>query len=392
MAVSAPLLLHGASEIVTGSLQRPLAEGDAVLIEDGRVAAVGYRDELEPGGPIDRIDVRGATIAPGLIDPHTHPVLGDFTPRHNSVGWVSSYLHGGVTTLISAGETHWPGRPRAAVGAKAMAIAARLSSENLRPGGARLHGGALLLEHGLNESDFDEMHAAGVRLLGEVGLGSVIEPDELLPMVGWARARGWTVPMHIGGASVPGSHVVGAELALAVPPDVASHLNGGPTARPMSEIRTIVESTEAAIEVVQAGNQSALGAIVALLRERDELHRLQIATDTPSGTGVIPLGMLRTIAACVGLGGIEPSLALCCASGQTAQRYGLAQGALEEGSAADVAVLHAPLGGASTSALEALRIGDTPAVALVLVDGEVLLTRSRMTPPPLREPVRTTPG
>ncbi len=208
------------------------------------------------------VDVGGATVAPGLIDPHTHPVLGDYTPRQGTSGWITSYLNGGVTTLISAGEPHWPGRPRTAAGVKAIAIAAHQSARNLRPGGAKLYGGALLLEAGLTAVDFDEMLAAGVWLLGEIGLGGVIEPEDVMPMVAWARDRGWIVPMHIGGASVPGSAVVGAELALAIQPDIACHTNGGPTARPLAEIVQILEGTSAAIEVVQAGNTRALVDIV----------------------------------------------------------------------------------------------------------------------------------
>jgi enamidase len=380
-----PVLLHGAGAIVTGDIDEPIASGDSLYVKEGKVRAIGRRDDIDPGGTLRRIDIGGATLIPGLVDPHTHPVLGDYAPRQGTTGWVTSYLHGGVTTLVSAGESHWPGRPRTAIGVKAMTIAAHLSFDSLRPGGAKVHGGALILEHGLEEADFEEMHGAGVWLLGEVGLGSVIDPDELNVMVGWARARGWIVPMHIGGASVPGSHVVGAELALAVQPDIASHLNGGPTARPMDEIRKIIEETSAAIEVAQAGNVSALVAIVAMLRGRGEEARLQIATDTPSGTGVIPLGMLRTIAWCVALGGLAPERALCCATGVTAARYGLDTGTLAPGRPADIVVIDAPLGGAGANAFDSLRIGDTPAVALVVVDGEIQLTRSKMTPPPMRE-------
>ena len=131
-----------------------------------------------------------------MIDPHTHPVLGDYTPRQGTTGWINSYLHGGVTTLISAGEAHWPGRPRTAVGVKAIAIAAHQSAQNLRPGGAKLYGGALLLEAGLTEADFDDMHAAGVRLLGEIGLGGVIAPEDLMPVVAFARDRGLCLPVQ----------------------------------------------------------------------------------------------------------------------------------------------------------------------------------------------------
>jgi enamidase len=378
------LLIHGAGLILTGERENPRADGDAVLIRDGLIAAVGPLDAIRPDGELDTVDVGGSTLAPGLIDPHTHPVLGDYTPRQGTSGWISSHLHGGVTTLISAGEAHWPGRERTGAGSKAVAIAARHSSKNLRPGGAKLYGGALLLEPGLNEQDFDQMADAGVWLLGEIGLGAVIAADELAPLVGWARARGWIVPMHIGGASVPGSSVVGAELALAVQPDIACHANGGPTARPLEEIEQILEGTAAAIEVVQAGNTRALRDIVALLRRRDAVDRLQIGTDTPSGTGVIPLGILRTIAYCCALGGLEPELAICAATGQTAARYRLPSGRITAGASGDVVVLDAPVGGTTRTALDALAAGDVPGVAMVVVDGEIQLTRSRVSPPPIR--------
>jgi enamidase len=382
--MSGNLLIHGAGLLLTGELERPRAAGDAVLIRAGRIAAVGVLDEIRPDEAVAMVDVGGATVAPGLIDPHTHPVLGDYTPRQGTSGWITSYLHGGVTSLISAGEPHWPGRPRTAVGVKAVAIAAHQSSRNLRPGGAKLYGGGLLLEPGLTAADFDDMHAAGVWLLGEIGLGGVIAPEDVMPMVSWARDRGWIVPMHIGGASVPGSAVVGAELALAIQPHVASHTNGGPTARALDEIEQILDGTRAAIEVVQAGNIRALRDIVTLLRGRGAVDRLQIGTDTPSGTGVIPLGMLRTIAYCSALGGLDPELAICAATGQTASRYNLDSGRLARGAAGDIVVLDAPIGGTTTTALDALAVGDVPGVCMVVVDGEVQIARSRVSPPPLR--------
>jgi enamidase len=392
--MSADLLLYGAGAILTGKISAPRAAADAILIRDGMIAAVGSREQFDDEGlpsagstdarPLVVIDVGGATIAPGLIDPHTHPVLGDYTPRQGTSGWISSYLHGGVTTLVSAGEAHWPGRPRTAAGTKAVAIAAAQSAMNMRPGGAKLVAGALLLEPGLTPADIDEMAAAGVRLLGEIGLGALVEAADVKPLVDAAHAHGWVVPMHVGGASVPGSHVLGAEAAIAIQPDIASHTNGGPTARALTEIEAILEGTDAAIEVVQAGNIRALRDIVTMLIDRGAIERLQIGTDTPSGTGVIPLGILRTIAYCCALAGLDPELGICAATGQTAARYKLDAGLVSPGHPADLIVIDAPRGGVGTTALDALSIGDTPGIAAVIVDGELQLTRSRVTPPPVR--------
>lgn len=380
-------LIHGASHIIGGRLDAPTVTGDAILIDGGVISRIGLYSDLR-SETVDRvIEVPGAVIAPGLIDPHTHPVLGDFTPRQNTLGWVSSHLNGGVTTLISAGETHWPGRQRTPIGAKSIAMAAAQSSLDLRPGGAKLHGGALLIEPGLTAADFDEMAEAGVHLVGEVGLGSSVDPDEIRGPIEQAKARGWVVPMHVGGASVPGSHVVGSDLALALLPDVICHANGGPTARPFEEIREIIEQTSAAIEVVQAGNTRALVTIVEYLAAAGALSRLQFGTDSPSGTGILPLGILRTLAYSVAFAGVDPVDALCCATGEVAARYGLDVGVLAPGRPADLVILDVPRGGQGSTALDSFRTGDIPSVAMVLVDGEILVHPSRVTPPPTHPPV-----
>src|SRR5207237_8025493 len=104
---------------------------------------------------------------------HVHPVAGDWTPRQNQLGWIDSYMHCGVTTMISAGEVHTPGRPKDVVGLKAMAICAQRSFNAFRPGGVKIHAGAPVIEHGMVEDDFKELAAAGVKLLSARGRGIV---------------------------------------------------------------------------------------------------------------------------------------------------------------------------------------------------------------------------
>ncbi len=55
------------------------------------------------------LDVRGGAVMPGLVDGHVHPVLGEWTPTQDAIGWIGNYLHGGTTTMVSAGELHVPG-------------------------------------------------------------------------------------------------------------------------------------------------------------------------------------------------------------------------------------------------------------------------------------------
>ena len=95
--------------------------------------AIGRAKDLDTEGATTIIDAKGTAVAPGLIDSHVHPVAGDWTPRQNQLGWIDSFLHGGVTTMISAGEVHMPGRPRDIVGLKALAITAQRTSPTFAP-------------------------------------------------------------------------------------------------------------------------------------------------------------------------------------------------------------------------------------------------------------------
>jgi enamidase len=379
------VVIRNAGTIVSGRVEDPVLEGDTVVIRAGRIEEVGREADVDAGSIEHRIDAAGATIMPGLIDSHVHPVLGDFTPRQRMIDFIQSCLHGGVTSMISAGEVHTPGRPKDRAGTKALAVLASKSFDNLRPGRVKVHGGALLLEKGLTEEDFAEVAAAGVRLVGEIGISGVVQPEESGPMVRWAQSNGMKVMVHVGGASVPGSSVIGADIVLAVQPDVAAHVNGGPTAPPIEDVDRILTESSVAIEVVQCGNVRALTEVVQLAERQAALGRLLVGTDMPSGTGVIPLGVLRTLSWVAALGGIAPERAVAFATGNTARVYDLDVGEIAPGRAGDVLIADAPRGSQAQDALEALAIGDTPAVAAVLIDGEVCVYGSRNSPPPTRK-------
>ena len=221
-----------------------------------------------PKAPPPIVDANGTTVAPGLIDSHVHPVAGDWTPRQNQISWIDSYLHGGVTTMISAGEVHMPGRPRDVVGLKAMAIFAQRAFWTLRPGGVKVHAGAPVIECEMVEDDFKELAAAGVKLLGEVGLGGVKDGPTARKMVGWARKYGIQSTIHTGGPSIPGSGLIDKDVVLEADTDVVGHINGGHTALPDDQIRCICEGCKRGLELVHNGNErSAL--LHAAHRARD---------------------------------------------------------------------------------------------------------------------------
>jgi len=226
----ATVLLKNIATLVSGNIEKPLIQADAIWIEEGVIKKVGSLKDMDEKAAQTLIDCAGTTVTPGLFDSHVHPVLGDFTPRQKQLDFFDSEVHGGVTTCISAGEVHLPGRPKDPAGTKALAILAAKSFAGFRPGGMKIVGGSVILEKGLVEKDFEEMAKEGVRVVGEIGLGSVKSPEAAAPMVKWARKNGMVVLMHTGGTSIPGSSTVGLEQVLGADPDIVCHINGGPTA------------------------------------------------------------------------------------------------------------------------------------------------------------------
>jgi enamidase len=373
-------LIRNIGQIVSGDIARPLLDGDSIVAADGKIVAVG-RGLDDDADTV--IDARGSTVIPGLIDSHCHPVFGDFTPRQRAIDFIESGLNGGITTMISAGEVHLPGRPKDIVGLKALAIVAAKAYANARPAGVKVHAGAPILELGMVESDFAEMARAGVRLVGEIGLGSVKTGKDAAPMVRWAKEHGMTVTIHTGGPSIAGSSAITAEVVLEADPDVVGHINGGTTSMSEREIDALV-ATRMALEIVHCGNGKTALHALRRAREARATDRIIIGLDAPSGTGVVPLGILRVLAHLTSLGGVAPEEAVCMATGNTARVYRLPVGVIAPGREADVCIVDAPIGSQGRTALEALAVGDLFGVSMILIDGQVKIGRSRNTPPAAR--------
>lgn len=386
------LALVGIADSHTGDLSGTPLAGDALICQHGVITWIGDAQDADLSSADQVLDVAGAAVWPGLIDSHVHVTFGDYTPRQKTVGFLESYLHGGMTRAISASEVHVPGRPSDVSGVKALAIAAERSFRSYRPGGVTVHAGSVILEPGLEPSDFEDLHSEGV-WLAKGGFGGFARPTEYAPVVRAAQAAGLTVMQHTGGGSISGSlELVDADALLEIRPDVLGHVNGGPTALSDSGARSLVEhGGTMALQLVQAGNLRSAVHISTLALELGCAERLLIASDTPTGTGVIPLALLRSMAELVSVGPLSPELAVAAATGSVGRVYGMPAGVLAVGRPADLVVVDAPLGSVATTWQEALRLGDLPAVAAVVTQGEVRLDRSRNTPPP-RRPVALTRG
>ena len=375
------LVIRNIGLMLSGDLDRPILDADTIVADNGRITAIGRAKDLDTGGAKIEIDAKGTAVAPGLIDSHVHPVFGDWTPRQSQLNWIDSFLHGGVTTMISAGEVHLPGRPKDVVGVKALAITAQRAFDAFRPSGVKVHAGAPVIEKGMVEEDFKELAAAGVRLLGEVGLGGVKTGEEAKRMVGWARKHGIQSTIHTGGPSIPGSGLIDKDVVLEADADVIGHINGGHTALPLDQIRCLCEQCKRAVEIVHNGNEKAALYAMRTAHEIGELHRVILGTDSPAGSGVQPLGILRMIAMLSSLGDVPAEQAFCFATGNTARMRKLDTGLIEVGRAADFVLLDKAQHSAGKDLLDSVQLGDLPGVGMVVIDGQIRIGRSRNTPP-----------
>ncbi|MGQ0664433.1 MAG: amidohydrolase family protein [Pseudomonadota bacterium] len=380
------LVVTNVGLMLSGDLARPILDADTLIAKDGRIAAFGRAKDVDQDAATTAIDAKGTALAPGLIDSHVHPVFGDWTPRQNQLGWLDSFLNGGVTTLVSAGEVHLPGRPRDIVGLKALAITAQRAYEAFRPGGIKVLAGAPVVEKGMIESDFADLAKAGVKLLGEIGLGSVKGGPEARQMVAWARQHGLQSTIHTGGPSVPGSGYIDQDVVLEADADIIGHINGGHTALGLDQVRCLCERSARAIEIVHNGNELAGLHALRIATALKQLHRVILGTDSPAGSGVQPLGILRMIALLSGVGETPAEQALCFATGNTARLRGLDCGLIEVGRAADFVFMDRAQHSSGRDLLDSVRKGDLPGIGMVVIDGIVRVGRSRNTPPAERVP------
>ncbi len=374
------LVLHNIGEVLTGVLDSPTVAADTIVVDGGRIVS------LDGGAATSAevvVDCKGMTVAPGLVDTHVHPTLGDYAPKQQSAGYLERMVHGAVTRAISAGEVHAPGRS-GAESALGIALGAFHSFQRHRPGGIKVHGGAMLLEVDTDFSHIDRAHAAGMRIIGEVGVGSLKDPVRAGELSAHARRLGMVVHMHCGCTSDRGpggdEHpYFSAQDVLTVGPSIASHANTFASLSDDDIDMLCGDGGPPFVEVVQAGGTKPMLRVVDGLLERGELHRLLIGTDTPTGYGVMPLGVLKTIGDVCSLSGVRPEAAWAVASGQAASAFGSDGNVIAPGAVADLVVMDASLGSTRETAVDAVAAGEFPGVAVVITDGQVRVQGSLCT-------------
>jgi enamidase len=381
------LLIKNVAEFFTGDHLRPQLPVKSMFIENGRIAAFNPPPEQRAEAVLD---AGGSAVMPGLVDGHVHPVLGEWTPTQNTIGWIGNYVHGGTTTMVSAGELHVPGLDYENLTAElvtSLAVVTRATTGRVRWSGAKVHAGTVILVPGMTEAHFDRLAVAKTILAKFLFFPLSTHREEALLYTEWCRARGIRTKVHTGGVSRSGlSQICGFEILAWLQPDIAAHVSGGPIPMSDGDLDRVIDQTSFALEICSSGNYGSTQRAVRRIKESGQLHRLVMGTDTPGGTGVIPRGMLRQLCFLCSVCGVSPAEAIAVATGNTARAHGLEVGILAPGHVADLVICGPVQGSAGTSVADAIAHGDLPGIAYVIVDGKIVVSgRSQQTPPPYRQ-------
>lgn len=382
-------LFRNVGTLLSGDLANAVLSADSVLVAGDRISAIGA------SGPADiEVDVRGATLAPGLWDSHIHPYFGEYSPRQEAFGTILRMVRSGVTCAISAGSGHQPGmylpseklpnvqaksfvrergspeRARDAAGTKANAIVAMKSWQNLRPAGLKLDAATMFAEDGLTSEDFAEVAAAGIkRLKFQRPISRRADAEHYRQ---WAHDNGMRVLIHTGNRSLIKDVPKIGESFRVIQPDVASHINGGPTPAPWEDFAWIITETPALLELCFIGNLPLAVRVLRAAIERGQAHRVVIGSDLPGGTGVVPGAILRTIQLLKHLAPDVPvEMLYCMASGNTTRGFGSLGGVVAVGAPADLVAWDPVEGSVADSFVDCIAYGDRAYPGLVMIDGKI---------------------
>jgi len=124
-----PVLLRGATVLIGDGAR---IDGGDVLMQDGRIAAVGRGLDAPAGAVV--VDARGKWVTPGLIDVHSH--LGVYPSPGMSAHQDGNEATSPTTANVWAEHSVWPQDP-----GFNTALAGGVTSMQILPGSANLIGG-----------------------------------------------------------------------------------------------------------------------------------------------------------------------------------------------------------------------------------------------------------
>lgn len=350
-------------QLIDGTGRPPIADA-TIIVRAGKIAAAGPRVSIAIPSGTRTIDVRGASIAPGLWDMHAHAA---------NIEWLPAYLAAGVTTFRDmGGEMPYLTAIRDSVSA-GSALGPRVLLAGLvdgdDPGG---FGNVIAGTPEQGRAIVERYNAAG---FNQMKLYTVLQPEVAKAIIARAHELGMTVTGHI-----PTS--LGLTKAVEAGMDHVAHLpiNGDPqspqtraTIEMLAKRKTVLDPTlpwnellghapETPLESFEPGFAHAPPALLAnyrsvknatdaatakrRVRESEMMVKALFDAGVPivAGTdgGLPGYSLLRSLEMYVEAG-MTPMQAIGSATRVAAESMGLAKdsGTIEVGKRADLIVLNA---------------------------------------------------
>jgi imidazolonepropionase-like amidohydrolase len=233
---SGEYVLSGA-RIITGDDRPPIEDG-VVLVRDGRIVGFGGRASAQGSIPktVRVVDVKGATIIPGLIDMHAHA---------SQIEWAPAYLAAGVTTIRDmGGEAEFLAAFRNEI-ASGRGLGPRLELAGLVDGpGAGGFGTFVASTPAEGRAVVDRYHALG---FSQMKLYSLVQPDVVAAIIARAHELKMPVTGHVPTA-------LGLEKAVLAGMDQVAHqpVRGQPGTAETDRIISMLAERHTVIDPTQA--------------------------------------------------------------------------------------------------------------------------------------------
>lgn len=370
--------------IVSGNVNKPVADAEVIYAENGVIEYVGAAKADLESGATTVVDAKGLDIAPALIDAHGHPPINDYLPEFKATDFAVNFMAGGTGSIINVGST-MPGMPNSVSGVKAVAVAGKHVWDTYRPQGSKVYGGALMLVDGLQDKDFAEVAAEGVKVVGEIGKSSLQDVAKAAEMAAMAKKNGMVVTAHSGGRTNAQCAAYTAADLLKINPNVICALNGDPTPMSDADIEKVLKEGDFYYDMLAHGNLRILLKVYEIAKAAGKVGKLMLGTNVPSMSGYSPLGLWVNIAALSNANqDVHPATFIALASGNVADCYGLKHGKIEKGYALDTIFLDGF--GYDTCPFKTLQSGNMCSVSFVIMDGELRMPHCKNVPGASRKP------
>ncbi|CVK20296.1 amidohydrolase family protein [Sporomusa sphaeroides] len=370
--------------IASGDVNNPILDAEVIYAENGVIQYVGAAKADLEAAATTVVDAKGLDVGPALIDAHAHPPMNDYLVEFKATDFATNFMAGGTGSMISVGSS-MPGMPYTVAGVKAVAVAGKQIWDTYRPLGSKVYGGALMLVDGLKDSDFAEMAAEGIKVVGEVGKSPVQDVAKAAELTKMARKHGMVVTAHSGGPVKACCASYNADDLLKINPNVICSLNGGPTPMSDADIEKVLKEGDFYYDMLAHGNVRILRNVYKLAKSLNKVDKLMFGTNVPSMSGYSPLGLWLSIAALSNTyQDVHPATFIAMASGNVADCYGLDHGKIAKGYKLDIIFLDGF--GYDTCPFKTLQSGNMCSTSFVILDGELRMPHCKNVPGASRKP------